>query len=133
MGNMVCTYSRKDDQKVQELFDALEKIKDEFESIERPTLEIETPTRRSSQPPILETPQKSPSGYLKHIMPEYKSIKRDKALDREAELLELESEFGKSSRDHSSDEISDWVCDELERWLKTLNWLQEVCQIFQVI
>ncbi|WJZ93223.1 hypothetical protein VitviT2T_012179 [Vitis vinifera] len=107
--------SRKDDQKVQELFDALEKIKDEFESIERPTLEIETPTRRSSQPPILETPQKSPSGYLKHIMPEYKSIKRDKALDREAELLELESEFGKSSRDHSSDEISDWVCDELER------------------
>ncbi|KAJ9694577.1 hypothetical protein PVL29_010183 [Vitis rotundifolia] len=106
---------RKDDQKVQELFDALEKMKDEFESIERPTLEIETPTRRSSQPPSLETPQKNPSGYLKHVMPEYKSIKRDKALDREAELLELESEFGESSRDPSSDEISDWVCDELER------------------
>ncbi|RVW98865.1 hypothetical protein CK203_024015 [Vitis vinifera] len=51
----------------------------------------------------------------KQFYAQNEDLSRDKALDREAELLELESEFGKSSRDHSSDEISDWVCDELER------------------
>lgn len=35
-------------QAVEELFDHLEKIKDEFESIERPELDIESPTRRAS-------------------------------------------------------------------------------------
>lgn len=112
---MVRTSSRKNDQKVKELFDVLENIKDEFESIERPTLEIETHSK-TSQRPAPEVPQKNPSNYFKQIMPEYKkSFKRDKALDREAELLELEHEIGRSnSRGYSFDEISDWVYD-LER------------------
>lgn len=127
MGNMVCTSSRKDDPKIEELFDTMEKIKDEYEAIERPTLEIETANRRSPQ----RIPQGAPSSYLRQIMPEYKPVTRDAALDREAELLELESEFVRSCQNHSSDEISDWVCDEFERWLKTWNWLLlQPCQKF---
>ena len=76
-------------------------------------MEIET-LAIISQSPAQEIPQKNPSNYFKQIMPEYKTLKRDKALDREAELLEMESELGKSSRGRSSDEISYWVCD-LER------------------
>ncbi|KAK9289391.1 hypothetical protein L1049_007546 [Liquidambar formosana] len=56
---------RKDHQRVKELFDALDKIKDEFESTERPTLEIETPTLRA-QMGSKDTPPQSPSPTPKH-------------------------------------------------------------------
>ncbi|XP_059649913.1 uncharacterized protein LOC132295621 [Cornus florida] len=56
--------SRKVDQRVEELFDSLEKIKNEFESIERPVLEIETTSRRA-ETPSKERPPKSPSSTSK--------------------------------------------------------------------
>lgn len=42
--------SRKDDQNVRELFDNLSKIKEEFESMQRPSLEVETSNRRADTP-----------------------------------------------------------------------------------
>ncbi|TQD83463.1 hypothetical protein C1H46_030969 [Malus baccata] len=41
---------RRDDQKVKELFDAIKNLKDEFESIDRPILEIEASPRRPETP-----------------------------------------------------------------------------------
>ncbi|KAL3825960.1 hypothetical protein ACJIZ3_021989 [Penstemon smallii] len=50
-------YSRKDAEKVFNLLHALDKIKQEFDSIERPSLEIETPTMRAETPSQSRTPR----------------------------------------------------------------------------
>ncbi|KAJ6720354.1 MYOSIN-11 [Salix viminalis] len=82
--------SRKDDTTVKELFDDIEKLRVEFEAIERPNLELETPT------PKADTTSGKPLG---------------------TELAKLESEFGKDARDYSTEEIGGWEFDELEREL----------------
>ncbi|KAF8396713.1 hypothetical protein HHK36_018340 [Tetracentron sinense] len=119
--------SRKDDPRIKELLDALEKLREEFESIERPTLEIEIPTTReeelsterpheSSSPPpqTTETPKSK-----KNEPPQPLTVNTEQAFDTEAELSKLESEFGKVSRDYSTEEISGWEFDELEKELRS--------------
>ncbi|KAL5569172.1 hypothetical protein UlMin_025747 [Ulmus minor] len=119
--------SRKNDQKVKELIDDIEKLRGEFELIERPNLEMENPTPKAETPSSekLQSDQphspkedarahkakseehpKSPAAQAEH-----------QALDTEAELAKLESEFGKVGQDYSADEIGDWEFDELEREL----------------
>ncbi|KAK1320369.1 hypothetical protein QJS10_CPA03g01428 [Acorus calamus] len=106
---------RRDDSKIKELFDAIEKKREEFESIERPTLEIETPSpkgeRRSSSEERL---PKSPSHATQSVAESSKttsetmkptSPRTGQPLDAEAELAKLESEFGKLSKDYSTEEI----------------------------
>ncbi|KAA8539396.1 hypothetical protein F0562_026088 [Nyssa sinensis] len=119
--------SRNDDQRVKELFDNIEKLRQEFESIERPNLEIETPTPEAETPP--EKPQESASHpplqvkdspkAQKDEHPKSPVAKGEQVLDAEAELAKLESEFGKVNRDYSADEIGDWEFDELERELRS--------------
>uniref|UniRef100_A0A5B6ZL88 Uncharacterized protein n=2 Tax=Davidia involucrata TaxID=16924 RepID=A0A5B6ZL88_DAVIN len=75
--------SRKGDPRVIELFNALEQIKDEFESIERPTLKIETPTRRA-ETPSKERNQRSPS-------PTFKQAPNDKVESIEGPTLETDT------------------------------------------
>ncbi|KAG2334169.1 hypothetical protein Bca52824_005349 [Brassica carinata] len=41
-----------------------------------------------------------------------------KNLNPEAELPELESEFGKVAQDYSADEVDGWEFDELEKELR---------------
>ncbi|KAF8396682.1 hypothetical protein HHK36_018307 [Tetracentron sinense] len=119
--------SRKDDPRIKELLDALEKLREEFESIERPTLAIEIPTTReeelsterpheSSSPPpqTTETPKSK-----KNEPPQPLTVNTEQAFDTEAELSKLESEFGKVSRDYSTEEISGWEFDELEKELRS--------------
>lgn len=134
-------YSRKDDPKIKELFNDIEKLREEFESIERPILELETPspkaeTNPKSETPILEAetpssrklqsgpsqPQKDDTGA--HVVetdkhPKSPSGKTEQTLDPEAELAKLESEYGKVGRDYTADEIGDWEFDELERELRS--------------
>lgn len=100
-------------------------MRKEFESIERPILEIETPT------PMAETPrgkpQESPSHPVqegvsspKHETPEHPEVpeaKTQQVLDHETEVAKLESEFGKGAQDDSAEEIGGWEFDELEREL----------------
>ncbi|KAJ0028232.1 hypothetical protein Pint_35508 [Pistacia integerrima] len=111
---------RKEFERVKELFDALAKIKEEFESIERPTLEVETPTRRP-QLPLPSTNSSPTSGQNsktqknKREKIEFYSIKRDKVSDVTAELEKLDSGFGRSSRDNSSEEIIDWEFDAFDK------------------
>ncbi|GAB4854872.1 hypothetical protein Ancab_023458 [Ancistrocladus abbreviatus] len=121
-------FSRKDDPNVRELFDVIEKLRQEFESIERPILEMESPSvvpeapssEKSQEIPsqaliqTAEPPQAKKEEHLKSS-----TVNVDQVLDPEAELAKLESEFGKVSQDYTSEEIGDWEFDELERELKS--------------
>ncbi|XP_010669792.2 uncharacterized protein LOC104886935 isoform X1 [Beta vulgaris subsp. vulgaris] len=116
--------ARKDDSKVKELFDDIEKYRREFESIERPILEMESPNREP-ETPTSEKPQdilsQSPARPTKgleaeeHIEPS--TVNKEQVLDHEAELAKLESEFGKLGEDYTSEEIGGWEFDELEKEL----------------
>ena len=121
--------SRKNDPRVKGLFDDLDKLRAEFESIERPTLEIETPTPRGPESPSGSKPQRSLSHPTVQVTetkkaetyehPKSPAVKSEQVLDPEAELAKLESEFGSVSRDYSAEEIGDWEFDELERELRS--------------
>ncbi|XP_015877040.3 uncharacterized protein LOC107413570 [Ziziphus jujuba] len=135
--------SRKDDPKIKELFNDIEKLRQEFESVERPILELETPTPKAENNPKSETPSpkaESPSGgklqsgpsHLQkddkgaHVVetgkhPKLLTGKKEQTIDPEAELAKLESEFGKDGRDYTTEEIGDWEFDELERELRSGN------------
>ncbi|XP_075513444.1 uncharacterized protein LOC142548800 isoform X1 [Primulina tabacum] len=116
--------SSKENPKVKELFDNIEKLRQEFESIERPNLEIENPTKESDA---------SPRDKLKENVPQPTDqtsealgaegqkppVKPEHLLDTEAELEKLESEFGKVHHDYSTEEIGEWEFDELERELRS--------------
>ncbi|KAG6758422.1 hypothetical protein POTOM_038769 [Populus tomentosa] len=119
--------SRKDDTTVKELFDEIEKLRVEFESIERPNLELEIPT------PKADSTSEKPLGSPSHIStqnattlksnidehPKAPAVEADEVLDPAAELAKLESEFGKDARDYSTEEIGGWEFDELERELRS--------------
>ncbi|CAK7325594.1 unnamed protein product [Dovyalis caffra] len=119
--------SRKDDTTVKELFDDIEKLRVEFESIERPNLELETPTHKA------DTTSEKPLGSPSHTStpkatalksnvdehPKASAAETDEVLDPAAELAKFESEFGKNARDYSTEEIGDWEFDELERELRS--------------
>lgn len=102
----------------------------EFETIERPILEMETPKVDSPD----ERPQEilSPHPPLESTQPKLDTKENPKTepkpdtkenpetwpvLDAAAELAKLESEFGKVNQDYTSEEIGDWEFDELEREL----------------
>jgi hypothetical protein len=122
----------KDDSEVKELFKKIEKLRDEFESIERPNLEIETP-------PALESESaKHDSENPPESKEEVKAVKKDEESEQveskkneksesgrsknepvseaEAELAKFESEFG--NHGDYNDEINDWEFDELEKELR---------------
>ncbi|ESW14685.1 hypothetical protein PHAVU_007G008700 [Phaseolus vulgaris] len=118
--------SRNDEGRVKELFDAIEKLRTKFESIERPILDIESPAKVETPPSekLDGTPSLSAPAHGAELSkpetdeePKSSSVKADQVLDHEAELAQLESEFGKVSQDYSAEEIGDWEFDELEKEL----------------
>ncbi|XWS56507.1 hypothetical protein CRYUN_Cryun09bG0091100 [Craigia yunnanensis] len=114
------TISRKDDPKVKELFDDIGKLRGKFESIERPTLEMETPKADTPTEKPLETLSPRPTLESTKPKPDIKENPETQlVLDPAAELAKLESEFGKVGQDYSTGEIGDWEFDELERELKS--------------
>uniref|UniRef100_A0A1J3I5N9 Uncharacterized protein n=1 Tax=Noccaea caerulescens TaxID=107243 RepID=A0A1J3I5N9_NOCCA len=113
---------KKDDRRVKELFDDMEKMRQEFESIARPTLEIETPSpKSSSSTPKSPSPSTSMDAPVESTTPSTQKPEMSnppKEFNPEAELAELESEFGKVARDYSADEVDGWEFDELEKELQ---------------
>lgn len=93
----------------------------EFDSIERPLLEIEVPDEFASE----DGSEKSPSAaaHIATSSPTFKGLDSpkssprtaDELLDPESETAKLEMEFGKVGRDYSSHEIGGWEFDELEQ------------------
>ncbi|XP_072975679.1 uncharacterized protein [Typha angustifolia] len=117
--------SRKGDPEVEELIAAIEKIRGEFDSIERPTLDIEIPKEKitaqegssTGSSYTVEAPAPSNSSGLESPKPS--PLTPEQHLDPESELAKLELEFGKVSKDYSADEISGWEFDELEEELRS--------------
>ncbi|CAA7031519.1 unnamed protein product [Microthlaspi erraticum] len=122
---------KKDDRRVKELFDDMEKMRQQFESIARPTLEIETPSPKSSaSTPKSPSPSTSMDAPVESTTPTQKpelsnppkapltAAGSSQEFNPEAELAELESEFGKVARDYSADEVDGWEFDELEKELQ---------------
>lgn len=117
---------------MKDLFDDMEKLRQEFESIARPTLEIETPSPKSSaSPPKSPKPSGSMDAPIESSTLTQKPELRNPAeapptttagsgqeFNPEAELAELESEFGKVARDYSAAEVDGWEFDELEKELE---------------
>lgn len=115
---------------MKELFDDIEKLRQQFESIERPILELETPPTPKSDAP---SSDKSPGSPSSHATEETQTQKPEEAnreeasaakpspvvVDPDSDLAKLESEFGKVGKDYSSEEIGDWEFDELEREFKS--------------
>lgn len=111
---------RGDHAEVDKLFDDIEKLRGQFESIERPTLYIETPERDASiqaNELAQDVSSPRPSALPKSEQTESPKPHASHQLDAEAELAKLESEFGKIAGDYSTDEIGGWEFDELEREL----------------
>ncbi|XP_010453435.1 PREDICTED: uncharacterized protein LOC104735361 isoform X2 [Camelina sativa] len=121
---------KKEDRRVKELFDDMEKMRQQFESIARPMLEIEIPSPKSSA-----SSPKSPEPSSGMDAPTESTLSQKSELSKppeapkttagssqefnpEAELAELESEFGKVARDYSADEVDGWEFDELEKELQ---------------
>lgn len=122
--------SRQDDAEVRTLFSEIEKLREVFESVERPTLDIEVrkakePTKdksessrstkdwsESNHPPVQTppSPKDVPVGSPKSPK------KPEQMLDPDSELAKLELEFGKVNKDN--EEISGWDFDELEEELR---------------
>ncbi|CAN7035411.1 unnamed protein product [Brassica oleracea var. botrytis] len=123
---------KKDDRRVKELFDDMEKLRQEFEAIARPTLEIETPSPKSvaSSPkapkpssssmdaPLESTTTVTQKPAVSETAPTTTTAGSSREFNHEAELAELESEFGKVARDYTADEVDGWEFDELEKELQ---------------
>lgn len=91
-------------------------MKDEFDSIERPKLAIET--QRSETPS--QTPLRSPSSTsMANKHKQDGGIKSPlinrKMISVAAESSQIEAELDKFSEDDSAEEISEWEFDALER------------------
>ncbi|CAN6710381.1 unnamed protein product [Malus baccata var. baccata] len=120
--------SRKDDPRVKELFIDIEKLREQFEAIERPNLQLENPSPKAetssseklqSGPSHLPTESTGAQEAGTDKQPGSGAVKAQQTHDTEAELAKLESEFGKVGQDYSGEEINDWEFDELERELQS--------------
>ncbi|KAJ3694075.1 hypothetical protein LUZ60_009555 [Juncus effusus] len=120
--------SRREDAEIKVLFVELEKLHEEFDSIERPKLETEFPIEKLKseeksqteiQPPNSPKPAKidSPKSPKPVKIGSQKSPKTAKIESPKFEA-DLELEFGKEGKDYSADEISGWEFDELEEELR---------------
>jgi len=122
--------SRQDDEEIRNLFSEIEKLREAFESVERPTLDIEVrrakdPTKDKSESnrPAKDksgsshSPVQAPSSPKDVPVDSPKSpVKPEQMLDPDSELAKLELEFGKVNKDH--EDISGWDFDELEEELR---------------
>lgn len=120
----LCYYCRRDDHKIKELFDDIQHSREEFDSIERPNLEIEIPSPKGDTSSV-QSPRSPTTAAATAGSPRPKSAKSqvpppitsDQNLDAAAELAKLESEFGGVTKDYSTEEIGGWEFDELEQEL----------------
>ncbi|KAJ6799235.1 uncharacterized protein M6B38_208220 [Iris pallida] len=137
---------RKHDPEVKELFNAIEKMRGDFESIERPVLEIEIPDEKVilSEEKLQKGSSSGDGGGEKMVAtkdsteknsspasqpvspkstatepPKSDSVTIERPMDTESELAKLEQEFGEVNKDYSTEEIGGWEFDELEQELRS--------------
>ncbi|KAL9258881.1 hypothetical protein AKJ16_DCAP00657 [Drosera capensis] len=114
-------FYRKDYHRVDVLLDSLQEIKDEFDSMDRPTLRVETPTKAAWGGAFLKSPKGTPTKFKpsKEVYSPVPVVDGQEFLDSDEELAALESEYVKIIRDHAAQEINDWelTIDRAGSWL----------------
>ncbi|GLJ05915.1 hypothetical protein SUGI_0028140 [Cryptomeria japonica] len=121
-----------DEGKTIECFGMIDQMRQKFEVMQRPILELEPVTPKENIASTEEKPSENLSESLQSLQKEDKeqlpgSVQEsdrdfkpsEDVLDPEAELAKLESEFGKSGEGYSSQEIGGWEFDELEEELRS--------------
>ncbi|KAK2401338.1 hypothetical protein P8452_08068 [Trifolium repens] len=104
---------RKDKDKVTELLHAIEKIKEEFESIERPKLQIETPIEKSETPSNqIHSTTASPTKMMPN---KSKQDRKKNSPSITMKTISLEELDKSSDDDDSAEEISEWEFDALDK------------------
>ncbi|XP_011007319.1 PREDICTED: coiled-coil domain-containing protein 18 isoform X3 [Populus euphratica] len=114
---------RKNDERVKELFSAVEKMKEGIESIQRPVLEVENATQQSHSQSS-DSPRLDPSSSSKQTF-EAPGKKEEKesgsppvnrgSVVTQADLEKLGSELGKDEEGYATEDIGEWEFDELEK------------------
>lgn len=121
-----------DEGKTLKCFGMIDQMRQKFEALQRPILELEPVTPKKN---IATTDEKASENTSESLQSFHKEIKEqlptsvqepdkdfksaEEILDHEAELAKLESEFGKSGEGYSSQEIGGWEFDELEEELRS--------------
>ncbi|CAL9056920.1 uncharacterized protein LOC135677222 [Musa acuminata AAA Group] len=107
------TGSRRDNPEVTELFESIEKLRVDFESIERPILEIEILKETQSDERLQKDPL--PAAQITSS-PRLGGVEwtTDDLSDTESEIAKLEMEYGKAGMHCSTDEIGSWEFDDLD-------------------
>ncbi|XP_020705936.1 uncharacterized protein LOC110116616 [Dendrobium catenatum] len=120
--------SRKDDPEIKELFNEIEKIRADFNSTERPILEIEALEEKQHRHSHIAEPIPSPKSanespkspkFISNESSKLKSISTEQQHDPESELAKFEKEFGNFGSDFSNEEVGVWEFDELEEELRS--------------
>lgn len=91
----------------------------EISSSENPNENVSHPTKEAGEIPDVREKEQSKSPATNVQKQEPPAPKSEQVLDAEAELAQLESEFGKVNPDYSAGDIGDWEFDELERELRS--------------
>jgi hypothetical protein len=98
---------------VTELLHAIEKIKEEFESIERPKLQIETPIEKSETPSNqIHSTTASPTKMMPN---KSKQDRKKNSPSITMKTISLEELDKSSDDDDSAEEISEWEFDALDK------------------
>ncbi|XP_012569741.1 uncharacterized protein [Cicer arietinum] len=106
---------RKDKDKVTELLDAIKKTKEEFESIKRPKLQIETPIEKSETPSNQIHSSTAPSPSSITMLPnKNKQDRKKNSPSITMKTISIE-ELDKLSEDDSAEEISEWEFDAYDK------------------
>uniref|UniRef100_A0A6N2LDI7 Uncharacterized protein n=1 Tax=Salix viminalis TaxID=40686 RepID=A0A6N2LDI7_SALVM len=114
---------RKNDERVKELFSAMENIREEFKSIQRPVLEAENPTQQSHSQSS-DSPRDGPLSSSRKT-PETPGKRGEKGsgsppvkrgnVVTQADLEKLGSDIGKDDEGDAAEDIGEWEFDELEK------------------
>lgn len=98
-----------------ELLDAIKKTKEEFESIKRPKLQIETPIEKSETPSNQIHSSTAPSPSSITMLPnKNKQDRKKNSPSITMKTISIE-ELDKLSEDDSAEEISEWEFDAYDK------------------
>ncbi|KAJ6425546.1 hypothetical protein OIU84_026174 [Salix udensis] len=114
---------RKNDERVKDLFSAMENIREEFKSIQRPVLEAENPTQQSHSQSS-DSPRDGPLSSSRKT-PETPGKRGEKGsgsppvkrgnVVTQADLEKLGSDIGKDDEGDAAEDIGEWEFDEPEK------------------